>query len=106
MVEQPTPSRCNVNGICSKIIFIRLPKTHTCIHKNHTYICKQLFSTTFHNNNHWILFKIHVPLIGLHCIIYDSKAPMIKRLLYDIVQLQIDININVKYQSYKYANVM
>ncbi len=41
----------------------------------------------------------------LHCIIYDSNTPKMKKLPDDIVQLLIKA-INVKHLLYMYANVM
>jgi hypothetical protein len=41
----------------------------------------------------------------MHCTIYDSNAPMIKKIPNDTIQLLINI-INVEHLLYEYANVM
>jgi hypothetical protein len=46
---------------------------------------KKCLQHIFINNNHWILVKFHILTPILHCTIYNSHMPMMKKLLSDIV---------------------
>ncbi len=82
-------------------------------YEQHTYVIvgkkcmfvKKYLQHIFINNNHWILVKIHMLIPNLHCIIYDSLMPMMKKLHTDTIQLLCKF-INVNNLLYTYANVM
>ncbi len=88
-------------------------KNPTQSYEQHTYAIigkkcmsiKKYLQHIFINNNHQILVKIHMSTPNLHCTIYDSHMPMIKKLLSNIVQLLCKI-IDVNNLLYTYVNVM
>jgi len=57
---------------------------YAIIGKKCTFIKKRL-QHIFINNNHWILVKFHMPTPILHCTIYNSHMPLMKKLFSDIV---------------------
>jgi hypothetical protein len=94
-----------------QILYVQ--KLQSLIYQQHTYaimgtIHRSLtncFQHIFINNNHWILVKIQASTLNLHCTIYDSNRPTMKKLPNDTIQLLTNI-INVKHLLYSYANVM
>jgi hypothetical protein len=78
--------------------------TYAIIGKNCTCI-KKCFQHIFINNNHWILIKIHMIIPNLHCTIYDSHMPKMKKLPSNTILLLCKL-INVNNLLYTYANVI
>jgi len=78
--------------------------TYAIIGKKCTRV-KKCLQHIFINNYHWILAKIHMSPPNLHCTIYNSHMPMMKKLPSNTIQLLCKL-INVNNLLYTYANVM
>jgi hypothetical protein len=78
--------------------------TYAIIGKQCTCV-KKILQHIFINNDHWILVKIHMSTLNLHCMIYDSHMSMMKKLFNDTIQLLCKL-INVNNLLYTYVNGM
>ncbi len=78
--------------------------TYAIIKTTHRYL-NNCLQHLFINNNNWILIKMHAFSPNMHCTIYDSSAPMMKKLPHDTIRLSTNI-MNAKLLLYKYVNVM
>jgi hypothetical protein len=77
----------NNQHLATTINMLYIHKLQSLDHQQHTY---EIIGTTYRylnnwlrhvfiNNNHWILIKLHAFNPNMHCTIYDSNAPMIKK---------------------------
>jgi hypothetical protein len=97
----------------SVIEILYVEKIQSLGYEQHTYAIvekkckcvKKCLQHIFINNNHGILVKIHMSTFNLHCTIYNTHMPRMKKLPSDTIQLLCKL-INVDNLLYTYANAM